>query len=180
MTGVLIDANLMVPTTALDSTMIIRGTTEEDWQTLKAIRLASLRDTPTAFGVTHASAAANTDEQWRDRAANRGPAQFQLAFIDGEAVGLAGSVVSEARELNLIAMWVAPACRGSGAAAALVAVVKARALAEGHAQLVLDVSPDNARAAAFYLKQGFVFLDAWEALASHPHIKVQKMAWRAN
>jgi RimJ/RimL family protein N-acetyltransferase len=42
---------------------------------------------------------------------------------------------------------------------------------------VLDVSPDNARAAAFYKKQGFVFLPEWEALESHPHIQVQKMEW---
>ena len=160
--------------------MIIRGTTEADWHTLKSIRLAALRDAPTAFGITHASAAANTEAQWRERAANRGPAQFQLAFIDGEAVGLAGSVLSESQELNLIAMWVAPAHRGSGAAAGLVAAVKARALAEGRAQLVLDVAPDNARAAAFYLKQGFVFVDAWEPLASHPQISVQKMVWRVS
>jgi ribosomal protein S18 acetylase RimI-like enzyme len=157
--------------------MIVRATTEEDWAILKAIRLAALLDAPTAFGITHASAAANTDEQWRDRAANRGPGRFLLALVDGEAVGLVGSVVSDSEELNLIAMWVRPEHRGSGAAARLVEAVKARAVAEGRAKLILDVSPDNARAAAFYRKQGFIFEDHVEPLASHPNINVQKMAW---
>ena len=49
----------------------------------------------------------------------------------------------------------------------------------GQSRLVLDVSPDNARAAAFYKKQGFVFLPEWEPLESHPHIQVQKMEWLA-
>jgi GNAT superfamily N-acetyltransferase len=157
--------------------MIIRSTTEEDWSLLRSIRLASLLDAPTAFGITHASAAANTDEQWRDRAANRGPGRFLLALIDGVAVGLVGSVVSDAHDLNLIAMWVAPDHRGSGAAARLVDAVKARAVSEGHAQLLLDVSPENARAAAFYVKEGFVFDGHVEPLASHPHINVQRMVW---
>jgi ribosomal protein S18 acetylase RimI-like enzyme len=159
--------------------MIIRPTTEEDWEILKEIRLASLLDTPTAFGVTHASAAANSEVQWRDRAAGRGPAQFLLAFAEGAAVGMVAGVVSEREEFNLIAMWVRPEHRGTPVAASLVAALKAHAASRGHARVVLDVSPGNERAAAFYRKQGFSFLPEWEALASHPYITVQKMEWRA-
>lgn len=158
--------------------MIIRPTIEDDWQILKEIRLASLRDAPTAFGVSHATAAADDESQWRDRAAGRGRAEFLLAFVDAVAVGMAGGVVSAQSELNLIAMWVRPEYRGTAAAALLVEAIKERALARGHAHVVLDVAPDNQRAAAFYQKQGFAFLPHWEALASHPEIKVQKMAWR--
>ena len=59
----------------------------------------------------------------------------------------------------------------------------AMAVASSQAELMrclqeaLDVSPDNRRAAAFYRKQGFVFLPEWEPLESHPHIQVQKMEW---
>jgi ribosomal protein S18 acetylase RimI-like enzyme len=161
-----------------DHGMVIRPTTEEDWEVLKEIRLASLLDAPTAFGVTHASAAANSEAQWRDRAAGRGPAQFLLAFADGAAAGMVAGVVSAREEFNLIAMWVRPEHRGTPVAASLVAAMKAHAASRGHARVVLDVSPDNERAAAFYRKQGFSFLAEWEALASHPHITVQKMAWR--
>jgi ribosomal protein S18 acetylase RimI-like enzyme len=159
--------------------MIIRSTTETDWEVLKEIRLASLLDTPTAFGITHASAAANTEAQWRDRAAGRGPAQFMLALVDGAAAGMVAGIVSERQEFNLIAMWVRPGYRGSPVAAGLVDAMKQHAAARGHARVVLDVSPQNERAAAFYRKQGFAFLPEWEPLASHPDIKVQKMEWRA-
>jgi len=159
--------------------MLIRHTTEQDWTILKELRLAALLDAPTAFAVTHASAAANSDAQWRDRAAGRGPATYLLAF-DGDApVGMVGGVTSTAQEFNLIAMWVKPAQRGSGAAAALVEAMKAHAQAQGHQRVVLDVAPENRRAAAFYTRRGFRFLPHWEALESHPHIQLQKMEWRA-
>lgn len=160
--------------------MLIRHTTEQDWPVLKAVRLAALLDSPTAFGVTHASAAANSDEQWRDRAAARGPATYLLAFRGDSPVGMIGGVVSDAQEFNLIAMWLVPEHRGSGAAAALVEAMKQHAQVQGHRRVVLDVAPENARAAAFYARCGFTFLPRWEPLASHPHIQVQQMEWRAS
>jgi len=159
--------------------MIIRSTTEADWETLKEVRLASLLDVPTAFGLTHATAAGYSDSQWRDRASGRTVAEYLLAFVDGEAAGMIGGYVSPALEFNLIGMWVKPAYRGTALATRLVDSIKARAAAQGHDRVVLDVSPDNARAAAFYRKQGFSFLPEWEALASHPEITLQKMEWRA-
>jgi ribosomal protein S18 acetylase RimI-like enzyme len=159
--------------------MIIRSTNEADWEVLKEIRLASLLDAPTAFGVTYASAAANSEAQWRDRAAGRGPAQFMLAFVDGAAVGMVAGVVSAKQEFNLIAMWVRPEHRGTPVAASLVEAMKRHAFDRGHTRVVLDVSPENERAAAFYRRRGFVFLPEWEALESHPEINVQKMEWRA-
>ena len=151
----------------------------DDWETLKAIRLAALQDAPTAFGVSHTTAAAYSDEQWRERAAGPHPL-FLLAFRNSEAIGMIGGGVSAATgEYNLIAMWVKPEQRGSGAAALLVNAIKASAIANGHGRIVLDVAPENTRAAAFYRRQGFVFLPEWEPLASHPQIQVQKMAWRS-
>ncbi len=157
--------------------MTIRPCLEKDWQLLKELRLAALLDAPTAFGVGHAAAAAYTERQWRERAAGPHPS-FWLAFLNGEAAGMIGSGLSRKNRYNLIAMWTAPHARGSGMAAQLVEAVKADAVARGHAQVFLDVAPENRRAARFYEKQGFVFMDEWEALASHPHIRVQTMQWR--
>lgn len=159
--------------------MIIRPTTGDDWATLKAIRLAALRDAPMAFGVEYATAAANSDDQWRTRASGRGAARFFLAIENEEAAGLIAGVADDAGQTELIAMWVRPESRGMGVADRLVAAVKALAVASGHARVLLDVSADNARAASFYRRQGFVFLPEWEPLASHPEIHVQKMEWRA-
>lgn len=157
--------------------MIIRPTCEADWETLKAIRLAALLDAPTAFGVSHRTAAAYTEAEWRERAAVGGTA-FWLAFDDsGQPAGMIGGAVDSQGHYNLIGMWVVPEQRGSGAARQLVDAVKAHARERGQRRIVLDVAPENARAARFYLNQGFVFIDEWEPLASHPAIRLQRMAY---
>ena len=159
--------------------MEIRLTEEKDWMLLKQIRLAALSNTPTAFGVSYETAAKYTDEQWQERAAATVGPEFFLAFMDGEPVGMIGGVISQTNRYNLIGMWVEPGVRGSGIASSLVEAIKSRALQKGHDPIFLDVSPDNGRAAHFYLKHGFVFIDEWEPLASHPHIAVQTMVWAA-
>ncbi|WEF31574.1 GNAT family N-acetyltransferase [Pseudoduganella chitinolytica] len=159
--------------------MTIRPTTAADWRALKAIRLAALRDAPTAFGVTHASAVAYSDEQWQTRAAGTDRAEYVLAFDGEQAVGIVAGVVSAKEGYNLIAMWVQPDYRGRGLAGGLIDALKARALAKGHRRVVLDVAPENTSAANLYLRQGFAFLPEWEPLESHPEISVQKMAWAA-
>lgn len=156
----------------------IRATTADDWCSLKDVRLAALLDAPTAFGVSYQDASIQTDAQWRERAAGPHPA-FWLAFGEGRAVGMIGGGVSQSKRYNLIAMWVAPHARGSGIAAQLVDAVKSHALGKGHDRVFLDVAPDNVRAAQFYRKQGFAFIDEWEPLASHPHIRLQTMVWRS-
>jgi hypothetical protein len=50
-------------------------------------------------------------------------------------------------------------------------------VAAGATELLLEVAPSNARAVAFYVRQGFRFQAHVERLASHPEIEVQRMAW---
>ena len=157
--------------------ILIRPTTVSDWPALKAARLAALLDAPTAFGASHASAARFSDADWQQRSVSTPQRTFFLAFDGEQSIGLAAQVVAGNGECHLIAMWVQQEYRGMAVAAALVDAVKQCAVHNGHARLVLDVAQENARAAAFYQKQGFVFLPEWEALESHPHIQVQKMEW---
>ncbi|MGF0238979.1 GNAT family N-acetyltransferase [Rhodococcus sp. IEGM1300] len=156
--------------------MQVRLTQTRDWQHLKHIRLAALLDAPTAFGVSYQTAADYSDEQWQQRASSTGT-QFWLAFQEDQPVGMIGAAVDQANRYNLIAMWIDPAQRGAGLATQLVDAVKSAALRKGHDQIFLDVSPVNERAANFYLKQGFVYMDEWEPLESHPHIMLQTMVW---
>lgn len=157
--------------------MDIRLTEKKDWPLLKQVRLAALLDSPTAFGVSHQAAADYTDAQWQERASAANGTEFWLAVEDDKPVGMIGAAVSQANRYNLIGMWVERDTRGSGVAHQLVAAVKSRAIGRGFDRVFLDVSPDNVRAASFYLKQGFSFMDEWEPLASHPHIRVQTMFW---
>ena len=159
--------------------IVIRPTIAADWPALKSTRLAALLDTPTAFGASHASAAGFSDADWQQRAVSTPQRTFFLAFDGEQAIGLAAQVVAGNGECHLIAMWVHREYRGMAVAQGLVDAVKQCAVGNGHRRLVLDVAPENARAAAFYRKQGFVFLPEWEALESHPHIHVQKMEWLA-
>ena len=159
--------------------IVIRPTSAADWPALKSTRLAALLDAPTAFGASHASAARFSDADWQQRAVSTPQRTFFLAFDGEQAIGLAAQVVGANGECHLIAMWVHPEYRGLDVARKLVDAVKQCAVANGHARLVLDVAPENTRAAAFYQKQGFVFLPEWEPLESHPHIQVQKMEWLA-
>ncbi|KAB0325163.1 GNAT family N-acetyltransferase [Janthinobacterium sp. PLB04] len=159
--------------------ILIRPTTASDWPALKATRLAALLDAPTAFGASHASAAAFSDADWQQRAVSTPQRTFFLAFDGEQPIGLAAQVVAGNGECHLIAMWVHREYRGMAVAQGLVDAVKQCAVGNGHTRLVLDVAPENTRAAAFYQKQGFVFLPEWEALESHPHIQVQKMEWLA-
>ncbi|UQY33519.1 GNAT family N-acetyltransferase [Pseudomonas fulva] len=156
--------------------MDIRTTRKDDWTLLKRIRLAALRDTPTAFGVSYQAAAADSDAQWQVRAAGE-RTQFWLALDDGRPVGLVGAGFRDASRYELIAMWVEPAARGKGVADELVGAVKARAVALGLEALFLEVAPGNTRAVQFYQRHGFVFLDEWEPIDSHPHILAQSMRW---
>ena len=103
-----------------------------------------------------------------------------LAYAGSQPIGIAAHVVSLNGEASLQAMWVKREYRGMAIAAGLVEAVKQLCVADRQSRLVLDVAPDNARAAAFYKKQGFVFLPEWEPLESHPHIQVQKMEWLAD
>ncbi|WP_083329781.1 GNAT family N-acetyltransferase [Pseudomonas argentinensis] len=156
--------------------MDIRTTQKDDWKLLKQIRLAALQDTPTAFGVSYQTAVADSDAQWQVRAAGE-RTQFWLALDDGRPVGLVGAGFRDASRYELIAMWVEPAARGNGVADELVVAVKARAVALGLEALFLEVAPENTRAVHFYQRHGFMFLEEWEPIDSHPYILAQSMRW---
>lgn len=159
--------------------MKIRATEEQDWMILKEIRLAALRDTPTAFGVNYQTAITNSDEQWKQRASSETHPQFWLAFKDDKAIGMIGAGLDQENRYNLIAMWVEPESRQLGIAERLVNAVKAEAINRGFTQVFLDVSPDNLKASQFYKKHGFTFINEEKLLASHPHIQVQTMKWQS-
>ena len=121
---------------------------------LRDLRLQALTDAPEAFGSTYERELARTVEDWR-RWLSPG-ATFVLD--DGRA---ACGLVACARDatvptiVNLMAMWVQPIMRGSGAADALVGEVIAWAHADGAHAVRLQVVQANARAQRMYARHGF-------------------------
>ena len=121
---------------------------------LREVRLQALSDAPDAFGSTYERELARTMSDWQ-RWLSPG-----VTFILDEPGGASGIVagqrdVTDPEVVQLMAMWVHPAIRGSGAADELVDAVLAWAALEGAKVLRLNVMQHNHRARRFYDRCGF-------------------------
>ena len=156
--------------------MNIVAITEEHWEDLRNIRLASLKDSPVAFGLSYEEAISFSSENWKLRASGHEGPRFLILYNDSKPVGLVGGVFANG-EYELIAMWVSPEYRSSGAGFKLVEALKKHALSESHCDISLRVSPDNKPACHLYEKCGFTVVGEVGSLASNSNINLQKMAW---
>ena len=96
----------------------------------------------------------------------------QAGYLAAMAPGPQGFVVLHPASGHIDQLAVAPAVRGSGIAAALIAHAKALAPQGLH----LDVNQDNPRAVRFYQREGFVI--AGERVSAVSGLKLFDMAWR--
>ena len=132
----------------------VRRAVPGDEATLRALRLQALTDDPDAFGSTYERELARTTADWQRWLA---PGVTFIVNHGDEARGLvAGAHDANDRAIvQLMAMWVHPALRGTGAAAALVAALLAWAAAQGGRDVRLLVIARNDRARRFYERHGF-------------------------
>ena len=135
---------------------MIRQIGEQDWQELRDVRLRALAQDPVAFIETHTNASSLPEERWRERAT---PSARQASFAyerEGRFDGLVSAFVADDPEtVFLVAMWVTPELRGTGAARGLVESVLEWARGCGAARVALSVEGDNPRAARLYENCGF-------------------------
>jgi ribosomal protein S18 acetylase RimI-like enzyme len=124
-----------------------------DEERLRAVRIASLADSPEAFGSTLAREQARTDEDWQRWFS---PGVTYLCVDDsGSEVGLIAGVLDDDPEVaHLVVMWVSPASRGQGGGDALVAAVADWAT-EQRRRLRLRVVENNTHAFRLYERHGF-------------------------
>jgi RimJ/RimL family protein N-acetyltransferase len=136
---------------------VIRQIDADDWALLRDVRLRALAADPKAFLETHENATRFPDERWRERAAQT---ERQGSFVyerDGRFDALVSCFVADdPATVFLVAMWVAPELRGSGAAIELVRQVVGWAREHGAERVVLSVEGWNTRAARLYERCGFV------------------------
>jgi GNAT superfamily N-acetyltransferase len=133
---------------------VVRRALPGDESILRALRLEALTDAPEAFGSTYDRELARTMSDWQ-RWTSPG-ATFILDTRDGPRGLAAGQHdAADPHVVHLMAMWVHPALRGSGAAETLVAAVTDWAASEGAKTVRLDVFQANARARRFYARLGF-------------------------
>lgn len=121
---------------------------------LRKLRLQALTDAPAAFGSTYERELARTTADWQRWLS---PGVTLLWSDADEAFGLVAGMrdAADAGIAHLMAMWVHPSMRGSGAADALVSALLGWARTERFAVLRLNVMQDNLRAVRFYQRCGF-------------------------
>jgi ribosomal protein S18 acetylase RimI-like enzyme len=132
----------------------VRHAVPGDEPILRSLRLQALADSPAAFGSTHEREMARTTADWQ-RWLSPG-----VTLLWGDAQQVEGMVAgvrdaADASVARLMAMWVNPSARGSGAADALVAALVEWAAAERFTLLRLNVMHDNLRALRFYQRCNF-------------------------
>jgi ribosomal protein S18 acetylase RimI-like enzyme len=151
----------------------IRRIQPDDGPELRAVRLAALADTPSAFGSTFAAEAARTEAEWSDRArwASNGTDRITLLARQGDrVVGIAGGYRGEiaATEVDLVSMWTAPDVRRTGLGRLLVGAVVEWAADTGASSVGLWVTRGNAAAQLLYESMGFRETGEHQPLPSDP------------
>ena len=126
----------------------------DGWRDFRDVRLASLVDSPGAFGSRHADWVDASEERWRGRLTDV-PLTI-VARSQGAFVGVVSGVPSD-DHVELISMWVSPEHRGTGLAGRLIDAVVEWSTALGH-DTFLMVRDDNARAITAYERAGFTGL----------------------
>jgi len=125
----------------------------DDWERFRSARLASLSESPEAFGSRYADWVDAPAERWRSRLTQ---VPLTLLASDGTRdLGVVSGQPAGAEWVELISMWVAPEARGTGLAGELIRAVVDWAAARGMSTCLM-VRNDNVRARTAYERAGFV------------------------
>lgn len=150
------------------SVVDLRRLHEDDWQSLRDIRLVALRTDPDVFGSSLAREEGFREAHWRMRL--RGSPWFAAA-LEGVLAGVV-CVISEpgapAERRHLVSMWVHPDRRGAGLGGALLDAAVHEARADGAAAVSLWLVEGSTVAAALYSSRGFAPTGERMALARDP------------
>jgi len=138
----------------------VRRAASGDESIVRALRLEAMTRAPEVFGSTYERELARTPADWR-RWLTTG-ATFIL-MDDDRAAGIVAALPdpSDPAIVTLMSMWVDPACRGGGAADALVAAVLSWAQAENARAVRLLVIDTNVGARRCYERNGFRATGTW-------------------
>ncbi len=164
----------------------IRLFMRQEWSLYRDIRLASLEDTPDAFGSTFERSRQLADAGWQRRLSAIDPAMDYpvAAFDDDLPVALAwGRMDSDEREKVILnQMWTHPDYRGRGLARKLVESVIDWAHTLPATTLELSVTQGNTAAKRLYISVGFVETGKTEPLreGSSKTVEVMQLALNQN
>ncbi len=152
----------------------VRPIGSDDWELVRDVRLAALRDAPDAFASTYAREAAYTEERWRGWFHDR--FGMFVAYVEdrAEPAGLAG-VLEKDGMADLVSMWVRPGARGRGIGEALMSAAAGWASGRDHDTLYLWVAETNGPARRLYERCGFTPTGERQPLPSDPAVQEIRM-----
>ena len=135
--------------------MPVRRADQADWETIRAVRLQALLDAPEAFASTYADNVARPDEHWLTWLSPM--STFLHKSADGEPQGMVAAWIPPEfpERCHLMARWVDPTARGTGAAAELLDAASNWGRAEGATIVEIEVYDTNGEAIRFYERNGF-------------------------
>jgi|SRR5271165_3196548 len=158
-------------------TVLVRQPGADDWQALRDIRLAALRDAG-AFGSTYAREAAFGEADWRRRIAGGGTFLAYLPEVSAsEPAGLAGGYPERPGLVDFLSMYVRPTARGRRVGEALVASVIEWAGMRNAASVHLWVTEVNKPARLLYERCGFTLTGERQSLPSNLDLGEVGMAY---
>lgn len=146
----------------------IRLLTQDEWLTLRDIRLSALHESPEAFLSTYTQERAYGDSRWQAEFA-RG--EWWAGYTGDEAVSLLGTTHEPSTppaECYLEYMWVASGHRRSGIALQMLNVVLGHLRASGLRTVNLWVLDGNEGARSLYKRVGFVSCNHRQPLPGQP------------
>jgi ribosomal protein S18 acetylase RimI-like enzyme len=150
----------------------VRRVRPDDTARFRAVRLAALHDSPSAFGSTYAAEIELAEDAWTDRVvrASAGDDRAHLLAEDGDdVVGLVGVFRrDDGVTADLVSMWTSPRVRRRGVGRQLVEAATAWARGAGVTTLELWVTTGNEPAQSLYESLGFEVTGDHQPLPSDP------------
>ena len=149
--------------------VLIRRVDEDDWPTVRDVRLRALRESPEAFGSSLAREERFAESHWRMRL--RTSALWVALDDDGTPRGLVQLVQepgSPEDDRHVVSLWVAPEARRQGIGRSLLDTVVRGGADDGAATVSLWVVDDNADAVDLYVRAGFTRTGERQVLPRDP------------
>lgn len=152
--------------------MEVRRLRKNEGEVLRALRLAALRESPSAFGgsleVEESLPLSEFSQMAEERSISERDAIF-VATNGAEYIGLIGAFFdNHSGEPFISSMWVAPSHRRKGIGAMLVRAAQRWLASLGATKVYARVTSTNRSAIIFYESLGFEATDIVERLPSNP------------
>ena len=149
--------------------VLIRQVDEDDWQTVRDVRLRALRESSDAFGSSLAREEGFAESHWRMRL--RTSTTWVALDDDGVPRGLVSLVQepgSPEDDRHVVSLWVAPEVRRRGIGWSLLDAAVRGGAELGARTVSLWVVDDNAEAVDLYVRAGFTRTGEKQALPRDP------------